>query len=221
MNVIEYGRILWQRGWIVLVLAVLGALAGVAFSALVTPVYRSSQAILIVPSRSDFGLTQAAVQLLNSRVAYLSSDLLAAQIIDQLALDMPPAFLRSRTTVTPNRDNLTIQVDVDLEAPTPEDAARLINPITSAWSAALIRYQDELNQQARSEDRIRAQVQDNPKITLLRPNRLVNGVVGLVGGLFLGAVLVFVLEFLESNIIRRREDLERSTGLAVLAVVPE
>lgn len=221
MNLIEYGRILLQRGWIVIVLAALGAAAGLLFSQMTTPVYRSSQAILIVPSRSDFGLTQAAVQLLNSRVAYLESDTLAAQIIDQLSLDMPPAFLRSRTTVTPNRDNLTIQVDVDLEAPTPEDAARLINPITGAWSAALIRYQDELNQQARSEDRIRAQVQDNAKVSLLRPNRTVNVLVGLVGGLFLGAVLVFVLEFLESNIIRRREDLERAVGMAVLAVVPE
>jgi succinoglycan biosynthesis transport protein ExoP len=220
MNILDYGRILLRRGWIPLVLAALAGVGAYFFSQMMTPVYRSTQTILVVPSRSDNGLTLAAVQLLNNRVAYLQSDLVAQRIIDQLQLDMLPSDLRTRTTITPLRENLTIQIDVDMEAPSPEAADRLINPITAAWGAALIQYQNQLNQNARSEDRITAQPQDNPRVSLLRPNTRVNVLIGVLAGLFVGAVIVFALEFMESGIVRSRADMERD-GFVVLAAVPD
>lgn len=220
MNLFDYGRVLLRRGWVLILLAVLCAGAAFAFSRTIQPVYRSTQTLLIMPSRSDWGLTQAAAQLLNSRVAYLQSDIVATRIIDTLRLDMQPAFLRSRTTVTPQRESLSIQIDVDLEANSDAEAAALLNPITSEWGKALIAYQDELNQEARQEDRIRAQIQDAPRVSLLRPNTVVNVLIGAVAGFLLGAVVVFVLEFLESAVVRRREDVEQM-ALPVLAVVTE
>lgn len=221
MNLLEYGRIVLRRGWIAILLAVIAAGAAFLFSTQMTPVYRSSQSILVLPSRSDWGLTQAAVQLLESRVAYLQSDQVAASVIDSLQLDMTPGFLRSRTTISTNRNNLTIRIDVDLEAPDDASAARIINPITAAWGDELIRWQNELNQQAQQQDRIRTQPQDSPQVALLRPNLRTNALIGAVGGLFLGVVIVFVLEYLESSIIRRREDVERGMQLNVLATVPD
>lgn len=220
MNLSDYGRILLRRGWIPVLLAVLAAGAAFAFSQFITPVYRSTQTILLVPSRSDFGLTQAVVQNLNNRVAFLRSDLVAQGIIDQLQLDMSPGELRSYTEFTAVRDNLTIQVDVDMPAPDAPTADRLINPIAAGWGTALIQYQNDLNQRARSEDRITAQIQDNPKISLLRPNTRINVILGGLIGLFLGAVIVFVLEYVESGIVRDRRDIERD-GLRVLASIPE
>lgn len=220
MNLIDYGRILIRRGWIALLLAVLTAVAALLFSQLITPVYRATQTILIVPSRSDFGLTQAAVQLLNNRRAYLDSDLIAQKVIDRLRLDYTPQYLRGQTTIAANRENLTIQIDVDLPVETPEEAARLIAPIAAAWGQELIDYQEELNQSAQREDRIRAQPQDNPRVALLRPNASINAAIGAIAGLFLGFVLIFVLEYIESNIIRRAEDVEQGTSLKLLAVVP-
>ena len=220
MNILDYGRILLRRGWILLLTAALAGVGAYLFSQMMTPVYRSTQTILVVPSRSDNGLTLAAVQLLNNRVAYLQSDLVAQRIIDQLQLDMLPSDLRTRTTITPLRENLTIQIEVDMEAPSAEAADRLINPIAAAWGAALIQYQNQLNQNARSEDRITAQPQDNPRISLLHPNTRVNVLIGVLAGLFVGGVIVFVLEFLESGIVRSRSDVERD-GVVVLAAVPE
>lgn len=220
MNLVEYARILVRRGWIMLLLAVIAGASAFVFSRQMTPVYRSSQTVLLVPSRSDNGLTLATVQLLENRVAYLQSELVAGRIIDQLNLDLEPSVLRAQTTVTPNRNNLTIQIDVDLPAPDADSGAALINPIAGAWSQALIDYQNELNQEAQSQDRIRAQAQDNPRLSLLRPNLVVNTLIGLVGGIFLGAIVVFVLEYLEAAIVRRRDDIERSASLRVLAVIP-
>ena len=77
----------------------------------------------MVPSRSDNGLTLAAVQLLQNRAAYVRSDLRARNVIEAVQLDMEPGFLLSRTTIATNRDNLTIQFDVDLEANSDAEAA--------------------------------------------------------------------------------------------------
>jgi capsular polysaccharide biosynthesis protein len=220
MNLAEYGRIIVRRGWIMLLLAAATAAATFLLSQQMTPLYRATQTVLMTPSRTDNGLTLAVSQQLNNRVAYLDSDQVAATIIDRLQLDMAPAFLRSRTTVVPNRDNLTIQIDVDLEAPNDSAAAELINPIAAAWGQELIRYQDGLNADALREDRIRAQAQDAPRLSKLRPNVGIYTAIGAIAGFLLGAVLIFVLEFLESAVIRRREDISRSTSLPVLATVP-
>lgn len=220
MNLAEYGRIILQRGWIMLLLAALAAVASFILSQQMTPLYRSTQTVLMTPSRTDNGLTLAVSQQLNNRVAYLNSDQVAATIIDQLQLDMSPGFLRSRTTVVPNRDNLTIQIDVDLEAPNDEAAAELLNPIAAAWGQELIRYQEDLNAVALREDRIRPQAQDAPRLSKLRPNVTIYTAIGAIAGFFLGAVIIFVLEFLESAIIRRREDVTRTVNLPVLASVP-
>src|SRR5688572_26233254 len=159
MNLIDYGRIILRRGWIAVLLAVIAAGAAFAFSQIVTPIYRGSQTILLVPSRSDLGLTEAALRLINARQAYLNSELRAAEIINELSLDMSPGDLLGETTFTANRDSLAIQIDVDLPvlSDNPVEAQDLIAPIVTAWGQELIDYQNELNQSARQEDRIRAQ----------------------------------------------------------------
>ena len=93
MNLIDYGSILIRRGWIMLLLGIIAAGAAFIFSRQMTPVYRATQKVLIVPSRSDFGLTQAAKQTLNNHVAYLDSSRRAAEVIDRLQMDMIPQQL--------------------------------------------------------------------------------------------------------------------------------
>ncbi|MCU0512519.1 MAG: Wzz/FepE/Etk N-terminal domain-containing protein [Anaerolineae bacterium] len=220
MNLLEYAGILVRRGWIMVLLAVLTAGAAFWLSQQMTPVYRASMVVLMVPSRPDWGLQQASVQLLNSRAEYLRSAIVAAQVIDVLSLDLEPGALVGASTFIPNRDNMSIQIDVELPAPNDQEAAALINPIAGEWANQLIQYQNELNQEARREDRVQARVKDVPQISLQRPRLLVNVLIGAVAGFFLGAVLVFVLEFLESSIIRRYEDVERGGGLPVLAAIP-
>ncbi len=216
MNLIDYGHIILRRGWIAILLAVIAAVAAFGFSQVVTPVYRGTQTILLVPSRSDLGLTEAALRLINSRQAYLNSEIRAQEIIDDLQLDMDKGYLLGRTTIVPNRDSLAIQIDVDL----PEQHLNSIEQIVEAWGQKLIDYQNELNQSSRQEDRIQARIQDNPRAFQLRPNTRIYTAIGAIGGLFLGVVIIFLLEYLESNIIRRREDVENSLDMKVLATVP-
>lgn len=222
MNLIDYGRIILRRGWIAILMAVIAAGAAFAFSQVVTPIYRGTQTILLIPSRSDLGLTEAVVRLINNRQAYLTSELRAAEVIEAIGQEMLPGYLLAQTTITPLRDSLAIQIDVDLPIASndPAEASRVIGPIVATWGQLLIDHQNELNQSARQEDRIRAQVQDNPRVYQLQPNERIYTAIGAIGGFFLGIVFIFVLEYLESNVIRRREDVESALNLKVLAAVP-
>jgi capsular polysaccharide biosynthesis protein len=214
MNLVDYGRILIRRGWIMILLGVIAAGAAFVFSRQLEPMYRATQKVLIIPSRSDFGLTEAARQILNNHVAYLDSSLRAAEVIDRLQMDTTPGQLRSDITIASDQLSLLIQIDADHKDP--GEAVR----IAAAWGDLLLEYRNELNQQARREDRIEARLQDNPVPFKASPNVPINTLVGLIAGIFVGGVIVFVLEYLESSIVRRREDIEISAGLTVLATVP-
>ncbi len=215
MNLTEYGRILLRRGWIMLLLAVLAAGSAYVASARQDPVYRATQVMLVQPSRNDLGLTEATNRLMRQYVAYLDSTLRAQEVIDRLNLDLLPEQLKGIATITPNQNNLTIQIDIDLYS------GDLANDIARTWGDLLVEYRNQENQEVRREDRIDASPQDNPTFALLRPRPRVNALAGGVLGILLGGVVVFVLEYLDSTIIRRRDDVERSTGLPVLASVPD
>ena len=52
-----------------------------------------------------------------------------------------------------------------------------------------------------------------------RPKRLLNAALGLLGGLLLGATVAFVQEHM-NTLVRTPEEVERMTGLSLLAVIP-
>ncbi len=215
MNLIEYGRILLRRGWIVLLLAVLTAGAAYVLSAQETPVFRSTVKVLVIPARSDFGLAQTSKFQLSQFREYLDSSLIARQVIDKLQLDMTPDQLMGTVTIAADDLSLSLQIDVDL---TNGDMA---NRVARTWGEELVIYRNEENQKNRREDRIDARLQDDPRYNLLRPRPAINAAAGGVLGLLLGGVIVFVLEFLESSVIRHRDDVERTLELPVLATIPD
>jgi capsular polysaccharide biosynthesis protein len=216
MNLIDYGRIVLRRGWIILLVAIIAAASAYIFSKQQAPVYRASQVMLIQPSRNDFGLAQATTLLLNPLQAYLQSTFRAQEVIDNLQLDMLATDLFNHVTIDTDRNSLTVQIDVEMK-----DCA-IANRIAEEWGNLLIQYRNQQNQTARQEDRVSATRQDTVRCpTATTPNVRVNTAAGGLFGLIIGVVIVFVLEYLESSIVRRREDVERSLELPVLANIPQ
>jgi len=215
MLLLDYGRILLRRGWVILLLAILAAGSAYLISTRITPVYRSIQRVLIEPARTDFGLTQSAQQLLNFYSAYLRSTLRAAAVIDNLRLDMTPSDLLPKVEVSPDRLSLQITISVDL----PD--GELANQVARAFGEELVLYRNQRNQQNRREDQVFASLQDNPTYGLLQPRPTINALAGGLLGVLVGVVIVFVLEFLENSVVRRRSDLERQLEMPVLATIPE
>jgi capsular polysaccharide biosynthesis protein len=194
MLLLDYGRILLRRGWIILLLAALAAGSAYLISTRITPVYRAIQRVLIEPARTDFGLTQSA---------------------QQLRLDMTPNDLLSRLEVSPDRLSLQITISVDL----PD--GELANRVAKAFGEELVLYRNQRNQQNRREDQVFAILQDNPTYSLQAPRPTINALAGGLLGVLVGVVIVFLLEYLESSVVRRRSDLERQLELVVLATIPE
>ncbi len=214
MNLMEYVQIILRRLWIIILLMVLTMGAAFVFSRMQTPVYRATQKILMQPSRIDFGLAEATTRLMRSYVVFLDSDDRAREVIDALQLDMTPGDLRRNVTIDTDESQLLLTIDVDLPS------GELANQIAREWGEQFVQWRDEENQRTLYEDRIRASLVDYPTYGQIRPRLVVNVAAGAVLGLVIGGVIVFVLEYFESNIIRKRDDVVRSLDVPVLGLIP-
>jgi capsular polysaccharide biosynthesis protein len=214
MNLTYYVRILVRRGWIIALAMIITAAGAYGFSKTQTPVYRATQKVLFQPARNDYGLTETLRFLLRSYVVYMNTDEQAGAAIDRLTLDTTPGQLRSHMTISSDPTQLIVQIDVDMEdGPT---AAR----IATEMGRLLVEYRTEDNRDLQRADRIDAYMIDTAGYGLYRPRTMINTLAGAVLGLLIGGAIVFVLEYLESNIVRNKEDAERFLELPVLAAIP-
>lgn len=196
-------------------LAAIAAGGAYYLSAQQTPTYRSIQKVLIQPARIDLSLTESSKSLLANLSEYLNSSYRAAEVIETLKLDMTPTQLLANVDIIPVPLSLSIEIGVDLQD------GELANRVAKAWGERLVLYRDQENQKNRREDQVNALLQDEPRLALLGPRPAINAAAGAVLGLLLGGIIVFALEYLESSVVRRREDLERGMDLPVLAAIPE
>ncbi|MEK7326622.1 MAG: Wzz/FepE/Etk N-terminal domain-containing protein [Chloroflexota bacterium] len=214
MTINEYLRILWRRGWILALVAVLTAASAFVFSKLQTPIYKSTIYVLVQPARTDFGLTQSAKILLRSYVAWMDTDRVAADVVDALQLDTLPQALRGNITIASDDSRFVIQIDAKNEN------GDLANDVAKKWAEFFIQWRNEENQKQRKEDRVDAILLDEPRFVTDRPKTSINTVAGGVLGLLIGGVIVFILEYLESAVIRSATDIERQFNLPVLGAIP-
>jgi protein tyrosine kinase modulator len=214
MNLAEYLRILVRRGWIILLAVILTAGSGYVFSKLQTPIYRATQKILIKPARPDFGLTQTLRQLMNSYSTRLNTEDRAGEVIDALKLDMTPQQLASMVLATPDLNNLTINIDADMTD------GNVAERVAQEYGRIFYEWREQENQPMLLADRINAELLDPPRYGLFRPNTAVNVAAGALLGILIGGTAVFILEYLESNVVRRANDVERYLHLPVLGSLP-
>jgi capsular polysaccharide biosynthesis protein len=211
----DYLRILRQRGWLIILLAVLTAVAAYGFSKMQTPIYESSLKLLVRPSRSDFGQSQAARELLGNYEQWLRSSYRAQDVIDELQLDMTAGELLGDVSVSSDRLGLVLQLVVE------NTDGNLANDIARSWGNQLVRWQQQENDKNRQEDRITVEFQDNPQYYLASPQTKINTAAAFVFGALLGIILIFLLEWIESGVLRRTHDIERILEIPVIGSIPE
>ena len=158
MELGDYVRILRRRGWIIILLSLLTALAAFGFSRMQTNVYKSTLNLLVRPSRNDFGQSQAAKELLKTYEVWLFSSYRAQAVIDALQLDMTAGELLGDVEVA--SDNFSFMVSLAVENTDPD----LANDIARTWGNELIQWQQGENDQNRQEDRITIEFRDDPQV---------------------------------------------------------
>jgi capsular polysaccharide biosynthesis protein len=211
----DYLRIIVRRGWIMVLLALLAGGAAFLISRGQTPIYRSTQVVLIQASRADLGLAEASVRLVTPLTVYLNSRERATEIIEKLDLDMLPDQLQGNSYFAADQLRMTIQIDVD------NADGELGNQIAREWGQLLVDYRNAVNQKSRREDRVDAVLVDYPRYTQQSPRPTISLAIGAILGLVLGGILVFVLEYAESGVIRNAQDLTRATDAPLIASIPQ
>lgn len=214
MELADYIRILRHRWWVIPLMMMLTAAAAFGFSKIQTPVYESSLRLLVLPSRTDFGQAQAAKELLASYVQWLRSTYRAQGVINELQLDMTADELLADFNAASDNASYVIQITVE------NTDSNLANDIARTWGNLLIQWQTQNNDRLRLEDRIGIEFLDDPQAGLERPQTTINTAAGAVFGLLLGMMIVFGLEFIESGVVRRSEDVERTLDVPVIGTIP-
>jgi capsular polysaccharide biosynthesis protein len=207
-------RILRKRWWIIVLVMLLTAGAALGFSAIQTPVYKSTVQLSVWPARIDNGTQLAAKALLRAFAVYLDSNDFAARVIQDLQLDMEAPTLKDKVTIASIDEDFVIQIDVlDTDPKIASDIAR-------TWADRVVEWRNQENQLQRKEDRVEARVVQPPVWGKFRPQTTLNTMAGGIVGLMLGGLIVFTLEWVESGILRTPEDVERAMGMNVLGAIP-
>lgn len=151
--------------------------------------------------------SSAEQELLNSMPQVVNSDFIKTLKQQAARLTAERARLLAKYT-TQHPDVISVQNQLDaVDAQINTETRRLVQSIKIELSGQF------------SGNNIRV---IDPAVTPekpVRPRKLINLAIGLLGGGLLGLMLVFVLEFLDQS-VKSSEDLEEKLGLPFLGVVP-
>jgi capsular polysaccharide biosynthesis protein len=215
MQLRDYARVLVKRGWIILLLAVLACGSAYVFSKLQTPIFRSTVTLSTMPSRpSDYGQTLAIKNLLRLYVQQMQSPQITQQVIDKLQLDISPQKFVSQINF--NADESTLTITIEGRHPLPATAAQMARTLAEVF----VSYHNQENLQIDQQDRVLTNIINSTSPDIFSPKTAINTLAGAILGALLGIIVVFVLEWLDSDIVRSVEDVERVTGVTILGSIP-
>ena len=213
MEIQEYFKILWRRAWIIILLAAITAVSAYGFSKMQMKEYKGSIKLQF-RTRADWGLQNAAKGLLPSYREFIKNDKTANEVIDRLRLDMSNDSLLAK--ITTSADEATFGIQIEARDHDPQMAC----DIARTFAEVFKEQQDEWNQQQDKRDQVHVYMWNEARPSLFKPRTKINTLAGGIFGLMLGVVIAFFLEWLESDIVRTAEDVERHVGVAVLGSIP-
>lgn len=215
MSLQEYIRIIRKRGWIVLVALLLAAAAGYGISSLQEDVYRATVYVSTVPARPDWGLGNTAKDLMRNFALNIKTPENAQLVIDRAKLDQNPYDFLGNVNVADDSSTFTIMIEA--KSGDPEVAKVMALTLADLFVEDRTQYYATQDKRDRIEVKIRSRAIDAPQI---QPKPRVNAIAGSVLGLLFGSVVVLFLTWLEADLLRTSESVERVLELPVLGAIP-
>ncbi len=215
MDLREYARVLFKRGWVIVLVALIGALGAIVFSYMQQPIYRSTITLSAVPSRPDYGQGMASKDLLHNYSQQIMTTKLLGPVIDQLQLDISPELLKSRVSVSADEADLLINIEVkdEVKDRTPKVAQAIAD-------AFVVKHRQD-NLVIDQRDRILVDIHEGPTaVEQFSPKKTINAIAGGILGGLAGTFVIFLLEFLQSAYVRSADDVERFLGMTVMGSIP-
>lgn len=217
MELMDYIRILRQRGWIIVLVALIAAASAYGVSKLQTPVYSASTRLSVQPARADWGLSNTLKDLLRNYVENIQTHKTAQQVIDRAQLDMSTTDLLGKLFVSPDSSTFTIKIEArDTD---PEVAYAIVDTVAAVFTED----RDAWNQQQDKTNRIDVTMLDSVYSLGYKkysPNTKINTLAGGLFGAMVGVLVIFFLEWLAQDRIRNSAEAERALGALVLGQIP-
>lgn len=215
MQLREYVRMIVKRGWIIALAVAITVASALLFSKLQTPEYRSTIYLNVWPARLDWGLQQTIKGLMRNYAGQIRSRDTAMEVIQRLELDITPDELREKLTVSPIEVDFLIQIDADDYDPL------IARDIAQTTAEVFVEDIEVYMLEQDKQDRVKVSIRDYALPgTLHKPKWKINALAGGVFGVVIGLVVIFILEWLEADIIRSSQDIEEHIGIAVLGAIP-
>lgn len=210
-------KTLWKRKFSIVLVALVFAIAAFGYSAfLAKKEYQSTSRIYVVSrqNQDNNALTNSDLQagsylVKDYREIILSQNVLS-QAIEELKLDMTPAELSKKISVSVPTDTRILSITA--KDGDPKEAARIANGLRNVAAEKIIAVTKVSDVTTLDE----AEVPQSPSSPNIRRNVLL----GFIAGAGLMVVLMVVVEVLDDR-VKRPEDIEELMGLALLGIVPD
>ena len=210
-------KTLWKRKFSIVLVALVFAIAAFGYSAfLAKKEYQSTSRIYVVSrqNQDNNALTNSDLQagsylVKDYREIILSQNVLT-QAIEELKLDLTPAELSKKISVSVPTDTRILSITA--KDGDPKEAARIANGLRNVAAEKIISVTKVSDVTTLDE----AEVPQSPSSPNIRRNVLL----GFIAGAGLMVVLLVVVEVLDDR-VKRPEDIEESMGLTLLGVVPD
>ena len=210
-------KVLWKRKFSIILVALVFAIAAFGYSAfLAKKEYQSTSRIYVVSrqNQDNNALTNSDLQagsylVKDYREIILSQNVLS-QAIEELKLDLTPAELSKKISVSVPTDTRILSITA--KDGDPKEAARIANGLRNVAAEKIISVTKVSDVTTLDE----AEVPQSPS----SPNIKRNVLLGFVAGAGLMVVLLVVVEVLDDR-VKRPEDVEELMGLPLLGVVPD
>jgi len=210
-------KVLWKRKFSIILVALVFAIATFGYSAfLAKKEYQSTSRIYVVSrqNQDNNALTnsdlQAGAYLVKDYREIILSQNVLSQAIEELKLDMTPAELSKKISVSVPTDTRILSITA--KDGDPKEAARIANGLRNVAAEKIISVTKVSDVTTLDE----AEVPQSPSSPNIRRNVLL----GFVAGAGLIVVLLVVVEVLDDR-VKRPEDVEELMGLPLLGVVPD
>lgn len=215
MSISDYIRILRRRGWIIVAGVVLAGVAAFAISSVQEDMYRATVQVSTVPARPDWGLGNTAKDLMRNFTINIQTPEMAQRVIERAQLDQNPYDYLGRVNVVP--DSSTFMIKIEARDRDPEVAKLMALTLADEFVEERTAYYAQQDKDNRIEVKIVSRAIDAPQF---QPQPLLNAVAGSVLGLLLGIAVVLLLTWLESDLLRTPESVERLLAVPVLGSIP-
>ena len=210
-------KVLWKRKFSIILVALVFAIAAFGYSAfLAKKEYQSTSRIYVVSrqNQDNNALTnsdlQAGAYLVKDYREIILSQNVLSQAIEELKLDMTPAELSKKISVSVPTDTRILSITA--KDGNPKEAARIANGLRNVAAEKIIAVTKVSDVTTLDE----AEVPQSPSSPNIRRNVLL----GFIAGAGLMVVLMVVVEVLDDR-VKRPEDIEELMGLTLLGIVPD